>query len=84
MGEDNTTGGEFAPVDGPVLVLGCHACAPALAGLDRAQANFVRDLGITEEIAFLDYKCAPLSLRRDISILWVYPRKNPWEFPREY
>ena len=47
----------------------CHACASSLARLDQAQASFVREFGLTEEMAFLDINFAPLCLRRDIRIL---------------
>ena len=47
----------------------CHASASILARLDRIQASFVRELGLTEEMAFLDFNFGPLSLRRDIGIL---------------
>jgi hypothetical protein len=47
----------------------CHACATSLSKLDRIQASFVRDLSLTEEMAFLDFNFAPLCLRRDIGIL---------------
>ena len=46
-----------------------HACDSALAKIETLQSNFVRDLGITREMAFLEYNLAPLSLRRDIGLL---------------
>ena len=46
-----------------------HACESALSKIDLLQTNFVRDLRITPEMAFLDYNLAPLSLRRDIGLL---------------
>ena len=46
-----------------------HACDNAIARIEFLQSNFVRDLRITREMAFLDHNLAPLSLRRDIGLL---------------
>ena len=36
---------------------------------DRLLSSFLRDIHLIEEVAFLDYNLAPLSLRRDIGVL---------------
>ncbi len=46
-----------------------HAAQSHLNSLDSIQAHFVRELGLTEEEAFLQYKLPPLELRRDIAVL---------------
>ena len=46
-----------------------HASATAIQKIDQVQRNFVKELRITEEMAFLDYNFAPLCLRRAIGIL---------------
>ena len=48
-----------------------HACDTILAGLDRVQSSFIRDVGLTPVRAFLDFNLAPLQLRRDIAMLGV-------------
>jgi hypothetical protein len=47
----------------------CHAYGSHLKKLDVLQAYFVRELGISPEVAFLEHNLAPLNLRRDIGLL---------------
>ena len=46
-----------------------HAAPSILEPLDRIQSRFLRFLGISDEIGFLEYNLAPLSVRRQISAL---------------
>lgn len=46
-----------------------HASDSNLDKIERLQRNFVSELRITEEMAFLDYNFGPLCLRRDIGLL---------------
>ena len=46
-----------------------HAAQSHLDSLDKLQRNFIRELGLSEEEAFLAHHLAPLELRRDISAL---------------
>ena len=43
-----------------------HTSLSHLESLDGLQTRFLRDIGLTEETAFLLYNMAPLKLRRDI------------------
>ena len=54
---------------------GIHfASTHVLQVLDVVQIRFLRELGITEEEAFLHFNLAPLGVRRDIGILGVIHR----------
>ena len=46
-----------------------HANASILANIDRVQSRFLRRVGLSEEEAFVKFRLAPLSMRRDIAIL---------------
>ena len=46
-----------------------HASASLVSRIGGLQSGFVRELHLTEEMAFLDYNLVPLGLRRDIGIL---------------
>ena len=46
-----------------------HASDSVLAALDRVQARFLRELGLSEKAAFLDFALCPLQCRRDIAML---------------
>ena len=46
-----------------------HAAESNLDKLDDLQSHFLRDIGVTESEAFLNYNLAPLRLRRDIAAL---------------
>ena len=51
-----------------------HAAPSILEPLDRIQSRFLRFLGISDEIGFLEYNLAPLSVRRQISALGLIHR----------
>ena len=46
-----------------------HAAQAHLDSLGRLQRSFIRELGLSDEEAFLAHQLAPLELRRDISAL---------------
>ena len=46
-----------------------HASDSLLQKLDKVQENFLRELKITEEDAYMEFNLAPLKLRRNIGIL---------------
>ena len=46
-----------------------HTSISHLESLDVLQTEFLRDIGLTEETAFLEHNMAPLKLRRDIGAL---------------
>ena len=46
-----------------------HASTSVLAELDRVQEQFVRQLDLSEEDAFMHFNLAPLCVRRDVAIL---------------
>jgi len=46
-----------------------HASPSALAPVDRVQSRLLRELGITQEAALLEFSLAPLRSRRDIAML---------------
>lgn len=46
-----------------------HASETFLSKIEDLQRGFIRQLPLTEEMAFLDHNLAPLCLRRDIGIL---------------
>jgi hypothetical protein len=48
-----------------------HASASVLAKIDRIQARFLRNVGLDEVAALMDFRLAPLSARRDIAMLGV-------------
>ena len=46
-----------------------HASTSVLEPVDRIQLSFLREVGVSNERAFLEYNLAPLNLRRDIAML---------------
>ena len=46
-----------------------HAASSHLEKLNTLQRNFVTNVGLSEEEAFMDYNLAPLKLRRNIAAL---------------
>ena len=46
-----------------------HAMDSLLNKFDQVQNSFLRELGLSPEMAFLEYKFAPVTLRRDIGLL---------------
>jgi len=64
-----------------------HASCSVLLPLDRMQQHFLKEIGLTEEVALVDFNLAPLNVRRDIGMLGVIHRavlrKGPpqlWRF----
>ena len=61
-----------------------HATRAVLRRLDAVQCNFLRDLGVDEVSALVDFKLAPLNTRRDIAMLGMIHRtvlgKGPQQF----
>ena len=51
-----------------------HATQGELSIIDRIQAGFLRELGISENDALLHFNLAPLHTRRDIAMLGVIHR----------
>ena len=52
-----------------------HASSTTIHKLEQVQRQFLKDLRITEEMAFVEYNFAPLCLRRAIGILeFLYKR----------
>ena len=46
-----------------------HASSTVLSRTDRVQSRFLREVGLSEEKAFLDWNLCPLQCRRDIAML---------------
>ena len=46
-----------------------HAAPSVLEGIDRVQRRFLREVGLTETEALLNFRLAPLPARRDMAIL---------------
>ena len=46
-----------------------HASLAHLKKIDRLQISFLKEIGCTEEEAFLNFNVAPLCLRRDVGML---------------
>ena len=61
---------EFA--NGAIL----HASKSSLNRLDNLQSSFLRDLGISEYQAFMEFNFAPAALRRDIGILGFLHKRS--------
>ncbi len=53
-----------------------HASTSVLACIDRVQRRFLREINMTETDALLNYRLAPLRVRRDIAILGFLHRVN--------
>ena len=49
-----------------------HASVTTIHKLEQVQRQFLKDLRIAEEMAFVDYNFAPLCLRRSIGTLGFY------------
>ena len=52
-----------------------HAADSLLAKVDHAQFRFLRELGISEEDAFLEFNFAPPRLRRNIAVLGLLHKR---------
>ena len=53
-----------------------HGAPSVLACIDRVQKRFLREVGLTETEALLDFRLAPLVSRRDMAILGFLHRVN--------
>ena len=51
-----------------------HARRQVLSRLDRVQARFLRDAGVSEIEALMNFALAPLQTRRDIAMLGLVHR----------
>ena len=61
-----------------------HATATALEPLDKLQATFLREVGLTPLEALKKYNLAPLETRRDIALLGVVHRTVLGEGPPQF
>ena len=63
-----------------------HATTTALRPLDRVLQRFLRQLGISDREALLEFSLAPLSVRRDVAMLGLIHRsvlkKGPLHFAK--
>ncbi len=53
-----------------------HAATSVLECVDRVQRRFLREIGMSETIALLNFNLAPLRTRRDMAILGMLHRVN--------
>ena len=60
-----------------------HASASNLDCIDRVQRRFLREVGLTEEQALLDYRLAPLKTRRCMGILGLLHRVSLGMVPKQ-
>ena len=60
-----------------------HASASNLDCIDRVQRRFLREVGLTEEQALLDYRLAPLKMRRCMGILGLLHRVSLGMVPKQ-
>ena len=51
-----------------------HACSSHLDHLDRIQRRFLRELGVSELEALMEFNLAPLSSRRDMAMMGLIHR----------
>jgi hypothetical protein len=58
-----------------------HATRSVLDKLDEVQRRFLRNVGVDEETALLEFNLAPLEMRRDIAMLGVIHRASIKEGP---
>ena len=52
-----------------------HAATNLLNKIDEVQRSFLKKLDVTEEQAFLDFNCAPPTLRRNIAVLGLLHKR---------
>ena len=63
---------------------GYHHAAPSVLGaIDRVQRRFLREVGLRDEQALLDFNLAPLRCRRDIAMLGLLHRVALREAPSQ-
>ena len=58
-----------------------HASASTLSRIDRVQARFLREVGLSEVQALEDYRLAPLESRRSMAMLGLLHRVNLGKAP---
>ena len=58
-----------------------HAAPSVLDAIDRVQRRFLREIGLDELSALLQYKLAPLSARRDVAMLGLLHRVSHGRAP---
>ena len=58
-----------------------HACRVVLIKLDMVQTRFLRDAGVDEMTALMEFNLAPLRTRRDIAMLGMVHRAAIGEGP---
>ena len=61
-----------------------HAATTHLELVDRVQKRFLRELGLREEEGLLEFRLAPLSVRRDIAMLGLIHRTALGEGPAHF
>ena len=61
-----------------------HATTTVLVLLDKLQDYFLKELGITREVALIDHCLAPLAMRRDIALLGLLHRAAIGEGPPQF
>ena len=61
-----------------------HATKTVLSRLEKQQDRFLLELGITREAALMDFKLAPLSMRRDIAMLGILHRAAIEDGPEHF
>ena len=60
-----------------------HAAPTTLSGIDRVQARFLREVGLSELQALVDYRLAPLASRRGMAMLGLLHRVNLGKAPTQ-
>ena len=61
-----------------------HAASTHLEQLERVQRRFLREVGMCEKRALVDFRLAPLSVRRDIAMLGLIHRTVLGEGPEHF
>ena len=60
-----------------------HSSTYLLVKFDRLQVSFLKEIGLSEEEAFLQYNVAPLGLRRNIGMLGLLERGRGGSAPQQ-
>ena len=53
-----------------------HAAESVLDCVDRVQRRFLREMDMSDEVALINFRLAPLATRRDMAILGFLHRVN--------
>ena len=61
-----------------------HATRGCLRRLDAVQSGFLKDIGVEEVTALVEFHLAPLSTRRDIAMLGLIHRTALCEGPQQF